>query len=270
MGTFLFAWNPKKWDWKTLEENISRIKLEGSAKEEWSVASYRKIQRGDRAFLMRLGKEPKGIMAAGFVSTMPFLSKHWSGEERDVYRIVLDFEVILNPVSEALFGLDKLNDGILAELNWTPQSSGIEISKDAAAILETKWFDFLAGKGIYSNIQQETDIIRERVLTEGAPSQLLLTRYERNPYARQECINYYGLSCAVCDFNFEKIYGEIGRDFIHVHHLKRISSNKTEYDVSPINDLRPVCPNCHAMLHKRVEPYTIEELKEILRQSQYR
>ncbi|NLO69847.1 MAG: HNH endonuclease, partial [Porphyromonadaceae bacterium] len=53
-----------------------------------------------------------------------------------------------------------------------------------------------------------------------------------------------------------------GKDFIHVHHLRQVATIGKEYEVNPVKDLRPVCPNCHAMIHRRSEPYTIEEIKE--------
>ena len=56
----------------------------------------------------------------------------------------------------------------------------------------------------------------------------------------------------------------LGEGFIHVHHIVPLSGLGKSYVVDPINDLRPVCPNCHAMLHKRVPPYTIDELREIM------
>ncbi|MGA9069080.1 MAG: hypothetical protein WB424_02425 [Terracidiphilus sp.] len=34
--------------------------------------------------------------------------------------------------------------------------------------------------------------------------------------------------------------------------------------INPINDLRPVCPNCHEMLHRSDPPYTIDQLKKII------
>ena len=61
MKTFLFAWNPNKWNWTTLEQSIDQIEQTGRASKKWSVVSHKKIQLGDRAFLIRLGKEPKGI-----------------------------------------------------------------------------------------------------------------------------------------------------------------------------------------------------------------
>ena len=103
-------------------------------------------------------------------------------------------------------------------------------------------------------------------LTEGAKKEITVNAYERSSQARQKCIEKYGTKCSVCNFDFEQKYGKIGKDFIHVHHLTTISSIAENYEVNPIEDLRPVCPNCHAMLHKKQpEPYTINELKEIIK-----
>ena len=37
---------------------------------------------------------------------------------------------------------------------------------------------------------------------EGATHQVSINRYERNPIARQKCIEHYGCHCSVCDFDF--------------------------------------------------------------------
>ncbi len=96
---------------------------------------------------------------------------------------------------------------------------------------------------------------------EGKVRQVLVNSYERNPKARTKCISHYGAICSVCAFDFGMAYGKIGEGFIHVHHLKEISSIAEEYEVDPIEDLRPVCPNCHAMLHTQRPALTIEMLK---------
>jgi len=100
------------------------------------------------------------------------------------------------------------------------------------------------------------------IFLEGAVKRIAVNAYERNPQARAACLRAHGLSCAVCDFNFASVYGEIGENFIHVHHLKPIALTDSEYTINPVEDLRPVCPNCHAMLHRRKGPipYSIEEL----------
>jgi len=102
-------------------------------------------------------------------------------------------------------------------------------------------------------------------LYEGAKRTVIVNSYERNPKARNQSIEYYGASCSVCGFDFEKKYGEIGSGFIHVHHLIQLSNIGEGYGVDPIEDLRPVCPNCHSMLHRRNPPYSIEELKSCMK-----
>jgi len=98
---------------------------------------------------------------------------------------------------------------------------------------------------------------------EGATKTISVNRYERNSLARTACIDTYGFACSICDFDFYKEYGEIGKGFIHVHHLKPLADIGEVYELNPTSDLRPVCPNCHAMLHKRTPAFSIEELRKI-------
>ncbi|ANZ34405.1 HNH endonuclease [Staphylococcus carnosus] len=97
------------------------------------------------------------------------------------------------------------------------------------------------------------EIIKDEELYEGIKKQVIVNKYERNPKARQICVNYYGYNCKVCDLNFEKEYGKIGKNFIHVHHIVPLSKIDEQYKIDPIKDLRPVCPNCHAMIHRGLE-----------------
>ncbi len=105
------------------------------------------------------------------------------------------------------------------------------------------------------------EVNEHEVLLEGAVRQVIVNAYERNPVARKKCIEHFGLSCQACGFNFEKEYGEVGRNIIHVHHKRPLSEIGVEYEVDPIEDLIPVCPNCHTVIHLREPAYTIEEVK---------
>ncbi|MFK5947489.1 MAG: HNH endonuclease [Methylococcales bacterium] len=100
-------------------------------------------------------------------------------------------------------------------------------------------------------------------LLEGSEFSVEQTIHERNPVARQECIDHFGAMCQVCYFDISKSYGPIGIGFIHVHHLAPISKSNGEYNIDPEKDLIPLCPNCHAMIHRVNPPYTVGELKEI-------
>lgn len=99
---------------------------------------------------------------------------------------------------------------------------------------------------------------------EGAKKQITVNSYERDRQARNRAIEIHGLDCFVCAMNFESMYGEIGIGFIHVHHLIPLHTIDSTYQVNPEKDLVPVCPNCHAMLHRSNNPPTIEQLKDAM------
>lgn len=96
---------------------------------------------------------------------------------------------------------------------------------------------------------------------EGAVTEIRVNRHERSAEARAECIRHYGTACTVCGFSFQAMYGKIGAAYIHVHHLVELASIGGEYAVDPVADLRPVCANCHAMLHRTEPALTIAELR---------
>ncbi|MDE2677223.1 MAG: HNH endonuclease [Gemmatimonadota bacterium] len=100
---------------------------------------------------------------------------------------------------------------------------------------------------------------------EGDVQRVTVNRYERDPKARARCIDHHGLRCAVCDLSFEERYGDPGKGFIHVHHKRPLHRRRASKSVDPKTDLIPVCPNCHAMLHRHDPPYDVEQLRGMLR-----
>ena len=108
--------------------------------------------------------------------------------------------------------------------------------------------------------------IRRTEHFEGAAATVMVNRYEyeRDRAARSKCIAHYGCTCNACGINLVSVYGAAADGFIYVYHLKPISSVKAEYELDPICDLRPLCPNCHAIAHLRREPYSIEEIESMM------
>lgn len=100
--------------------------------------------------------------------------------------------------------------------------------------------------------------------TEGQRVQVLVNRYERDRNAREKCIRHHGVICCVCGFDFGERFGELGRGFIHVHHIVPVSEIGESYEVDPIKHLIPLCPNCHAMIHRRNPPLSVDELKGLM------
>jgi 5-methylcytosine-specific restriction protein A len=114
------------------------------------------------------------------------------------------------------------------------------------------------------NLYMPEEIPQNATFVEGSRCSVVINAYERNPKAREACINRHGTCCVVCGFDFAKVYGDVGKGLIHIHHLKSLADIGEEYNVDPINDLCPVCPNCHAIIHRGNPPYTIEQVKRFL------
>lgn len=267
-NTFLFAWNPNKWDWVDLQKKINQIETVGYTEERWSCGNSKSIKKGDRVFLIRLGQEPRGIMGSGYAKSSIYVASHWDGTEGNTSNYIdIDFDILINPEENVLFdkeALEVIDPNNIQ--NWFPHQSGISIKQEIVGALESKWFNFIIEHKYIKNSFVSVDILNgaNETFCEGKSKDVMQTRYERNPEARKRCLLHYGYSCKVCSFNFEDHFGEVGKGYIHVHHINQISEIRKEYNINPIKDLIPVCPNCHVMIHSKRPAFTIEEIKAII------
>lgn len=153
---------------------------------------------------------------------------------------------------------------------WTVLAKGEHINRSGfvwtlrADVVSALMACGLANKGLPG----ADEVLPGNLLVEGARHQVLVNAYERNPVARARCIEHFGPSCRVCDVNFGKTYGGLAEGFMHVHHLRPLSSIDHKYLLDPISDLRPVCPNCHAVIHLSDPPYTLEQVREFIARQQ--
>jgi len=120
----------------------------------------------------------------------------------------------------------------------------------------------------------EEQIITEEIpesevskLIEGTAKQIWVNVYERAPRARRDCLDYYRepdgkVKCWICKMDFAGDYDESMAGKMHIHHRKPLHEIRQEYQVDPIKDLLPVCPNCHYVIHAL--GWSPEELKERL------
>lgn len=135
------------------------------------------------------------------------------------------------------------------------------LGTECFSILESAGFDVVRKVGDAGLAEEEG---AQGLHVEGATARILVSKYERDRKAKEKCVKGYGPICVVCGFEFGRMYGELGDGYIHVHHLVPISEMGGEYVLDPLQDLVPVCANCHAMMHLRRPPYRPEELAEII------
>ena len=98
---------------------------------------------------------------------------------------------------------------------------------------------------------------------EGSPVGEYLTLYERSRVNRAICLAFYGYNCRACGINLKEQYGDVAHQFIHVHHVNMISQNGPTKP-NPIEDMVPLCPNCHGIAHRRNPPYSVDEIRNMI------
>ena len=264
MSTFLLAWNPNRWVWHGFDDLVNSVQAGEDVVEDWSCGNNRSIAVGDRVFLIRLGENPRGIIASGDVVRGSYQGAHWDPElataGRQANFVDVRIEWIVDPEKERIISRDELDSSEFAGMHWDTQISGISIPDDIAQVLEQRWA-LVRFIGEF-NIPEEIDLTEQ--MPEGASRKVTINAYERSSKARKKCIDHHGSVCSVCGFDFLSTYGEVAEGFIHVHHLVPISDIGEAYEVDPIADLRPVCPNCHAVIHLRRPPYEIDDAKRFL------
>lgn len=254
MSAYLYTWNPKRWHWADQAEAIYRINNGDSYDIYWSCGNTKKIVVGDTFFLMRLGVEPKGIIGCGYVSSSPYPLRHWDEVKAAEGKVALRTDLLFKSLSEEPIVSLAILQERFPDFKWTPEAGGLTIPD----LIANEIFPEIQGSSSFGFATESPAAVR--LYAEGKVKTVTTRTYDRSPYARQACIEHYGYNCVVCKFNFEKAYGDIGRGYIEVHHLRQIADVGEEYLVDPVKDLRPVCANCHRILHKCRPPLAIEDL----------
>ena len=140
MATYLFAFNPAIWSWPQLKGDIRKLTRRGHLDTDWSCGRHRNIEPGSRAFLIRLGVPPKGILGAGVTVTPPVTDRHWIAEKAaagiTTNRLTLRLEALFEtpPVT-----FDDLAVSPFRRFRWGIRSSGTYLPETLADALEDLW-----------------------------------------------------------------------------------------------------------------------------------
>lgn len=224
----------------------------------WEIITMNKaIKHCDKSVFNRLGSSvPKNTRWFWGINGMPCNTRK---------KIILNYQnqdyqgtvnIYSNDISQIYWHNDLMGAlGFVVNPESYPDMLFERIGKDyyKVSVLNTNCIDAL-----------ESVMVSE-YNSEGRRIHYFTTKYERNSTNRNEAIRIHGTKCMACGFDFEATYGEIGKYFIEVHHIKPLYSLEQEIQVNPKTDLVCLCSNCHRMIHrKRDSILTLEELKAII------
>jgi hypothetical protein len=145
--TFLLTWNPHVYAWSDLAQDVRELRRTGSLAIDWSCARSKQIRKGDRLFLLRVGVEPRGIVASGTAVDDWYEGPSWRKTGGPCHYVDLELDALLDAEREPILPREALNHGKLARMYWNTMVSGIEIPPDVARELERVWRGVAFGKG---------------------------------------------------------------------------------------------------------------------------
>lgn len=263
MSHYLLKWNPSKWPAEKFGEYFEKFELGEPLR--WACGTTQKIVPGDSFYLMKTGKSDGGIIGSGSILSAPFDEKSYDKEkaltEKTALFVKVKFDYLAKLGAATPIARHELDAPELTATVWDVQGSGKTIPNEVAKALTALWASRVEIQEFTSPDELDP---ATGTLPEGAKKTITVNAYERNHEARRRCLNHWGYNCSVCQFRFDLAYGSLGKNYMHVHHLRPLAIVGGKYEVDPISDLRPVCPNCHAMLHRTSPPKSIEELQNIV------
>lgn len=261
MAAYLFLWNPvvDPGSFTSYDKLAEATSPERPYNTPW-ICPSRQPKPGDEAYMKRTGRKNNGLFARGQVVGGPYQRKR---DGRQCVRLI--FQSML-PLGEEITG-SVLQALPLSATFWNSQASGVLIKPESAQELDRLWAERVRNQlGPMPDGVSGEETIGPGTFPEGAVRRITVNAYERNPEARRICLDRHGVQCAACYMAFAERYGSVAQGFIHVHHLRPLSSVGSDYEVNARVELRPVCPNCHAVIHLRTPPYSIEEVRQMILQ----
>ncbi len=150
-ATWLLTWNPGKWSWPEdeLDRLLRTLGGDSEPRGRWSTGVTKALRRGDRFYLVRLGKSSPGLIASGRVLGSPYETEHWAADRsstRTALYADIRYDELLDPRSKAVLPLEVLGEKF-PDVAWTPQASGVRIDDAILSSLEVEWQRHLWSSG---------------------------------------------------------------------------------------------------------------------------
>lgn len=260
MTAVLLGWDPV-WPeaWQPDYARAAACSREtGIFRAVWDISGCPDLEPGSDAWFLLAGTGTGGVTGHGVIVSYPYgLADELS--EPGITLVDLDIDLLLPlgepvPLSE-LAGLEGAGAGTGADVTVLPSGP--------ADALRAAW---AARIGAVPSRPASPASPVPGTLPQHALRWSLANRYENDPDAARICLVHHGPVCSACGFDFAAVFGSEAALLMQVHHVVPPRLLHDGYELDPVADLVPLCPNCHAMSHSATpDPYTPAELRHRLR-----
>lgn len=264
MAAVLLGWNPDTRQWSGFYASaVAEVQNSGAYLKQWSFDDGTNLPAGTEVWLLVQGARPQrqGLIGHGVAVGEPSsVQPHNPDTAGSPTFVNVQFDLLL-PDGEQL----RIEELVLRipGIDWNAvPGSCWGIPPDTETTIRNVWADHVLD-GAFRNADTLDPVPGS--YPERALQRVPVNRYERSPEAKAVAIAHHGSSCHACGFDFEATYGPPGAAFSHVHHTVPAARLGPGYEIDPIVDLVPLCPNCHYMAHRRAPtPYTVAELRAMI------
>jgi hypothetical protein len=253
LATYLLTWNP---DVKDLPDQPSASDIGG-----WACHATG-VKKGDRVFLMRQGREPRGVCASGVATGRTFIGKHFNPDRarEDKRYVPVRWHHVPRRYPRLLIPRSELLLGALGSMRWDIPVSGVVVPEPVARLLEARW------RRIERDGSPLPGEATEASVLEGLRKEMVYLGRTRNRSLRNRALNASGGVCSVCDTDFSAVLDGRGERVLQVHHRRQLALSH-QPRLTTLADLAVVCANCHALLHLDVKrALSIARLRRMLAQ----
>ena len=294
--TFLLTWKEDQWPHKKLLRLVNTFKAEEEVEDVWRFKSHKKAKVGDRVFIMKQGKNPRGLFGSGRITGKPFQNKNMTNKAgQHPWCVDVTFDQLVDPKKTLLVPYEELSRFYPERGLWNNQSSGIEIPEHVASKIEQHWKasnvttsggESWSEEEVQRDLAQFSDALfqqeveKELVAEKSAalppeppgperpPARLLShkgKRYQRSPKKSADALLSAGYHCEIDSRHKSFTSSQTGENYVEAHHLIPLKQQEHySFSLDVRANIVSLCPNCHRLVHHAKSEEREQLLVELL------
>jgi Domain of unknown function (DUF3883) len=134
MTAFLLTWKESGWPYENIVRMVNEIEANGHVDEPWRIVAHNLAKRGDRVWVLKQGRGPKGVFGVGEITGPP--TRGEAGNGKIQWMAPIRFNAFVDPKQQLLID-EKTVSTILRPNQLNAQASGYPLDDEQSDALDT-------------------------------------------------------------------------------------------------------------------------------------